>query len=58
MDIIKATILKGNINDELWPEIVLAMTYIKNNCPMRAFASNAISHKAQNQENITNMSYL
>lgn len=31
MDMTRATILESNINNELWPELVLAMTYIKNN---------------------------
>lgn len=26
----KAIILEGNLDDELWPEIVLVMTYVKN----------------------------
>lgn len=30
MDMTRATILKGNINDNLWPEVVLVMIYIKN----------------------------
>lgn len=31
MDMMKATILdEGGIDDTLWPEIVLAMIYIKN----------------------------
>lgn len=31
MDMTRATIFKGKIDDELWPELVLAMTYIKHN---------------------------
>lgn len=27
---IQATILEGRIEDTLWPEIILAMTYVKN----------------------------
>lgn len=30
MDMARATILDGNIDDDLWPEIILAMTYVKN----------------------------
>lgn len=30
MVIMRVTILKGSIDDTLWPEIALAMTYIKN----------------------------
>lgn len=58
MDMTRATILEGNIDDELWPEIVLAMTYIKNNRPTRALASNVTPHKAQSQENTTDVSHL
>lgn len=46
MDMIRATILEGNIDDELWPELVLAMTYIKNSRPTRALANNLSPHKA------------
>ena len=47
IDMTRATILEGNIDDELWPELVLAMTYIKNNCPTRALANNISPHEAQ-----------
>lgn len=30
MDMTRAIILEGNIDDELWPEIVLALTHVKN----------------------------
>lgn len=30
MDMVLATILKRGINNNLWPEIVLAMTHVKN----------------------------
>lgn len=30
MDMAHATILDGNIDDDLWPEIILAMTHVKN----------------------------
>lgn len=50
MDMTRATILEGNIDDELWPEIILAMTYIKNNRPTRALPSNTTPHEAQSQE--------
>lgn len=30
IDITRATILKSNINNKLWPELVFAMAYIKN----------------------------
>lgn len=36
MDMTRATILEGNIDDDLWPDLILAMTYIKNNRPTKA----------------------
>ncbi len=36
MDMTRATILEGNINDDLWPELVFTMTYLKNNRPTKA----------------------
>ncbi len=36
MDITRATIFEGNIDDDLWPELVLAMTYVKNSQPTKA----------------------
>ena len=47
----------GNIDDELWPELVLAMTYIKNNRPKRALAFNISPYKAQFYEQL-DLSYL
>lgn len=35
MDITRAIILKSNINDDLWPELVFAIIYIKNSQPMQ-----------------------
>ena len=58
MDMTRATILEGNIDDELWPEIVLAMTYIKNNRPTKALPSNSTPHEVQNPENTTDVSHL
>lgn len=46
----RATILEGNINDELWPELVLAMNHIKNSRPTRALANNLSPHKAHFHE--------
>lgn len=46
IDIIQATILRGNINDKLWPELMLVMTYIKNNQSTRFLANNQSFHKA------------
>lgn len=31
MDMTRATILKKNIDDDLWSELVFVMTYVKNN---------------------------
>lgn len=45
MDMTRATILEKNIEDELWPELVLAMTYIKNSRPIRALANNLSPYK-------------
>lgn len=30
IDMTQATILERSINNKIWPEIILAMTYIKN----------------------------
>ena len=45
MDITRATILEENIDDDLWPELVLAMTYVKNNRLTRA-VQNLSPHEA------------
>lgn len=50
MDMTRATNLEGNIDDELWPELVLAMTYIKNSRPTRALADNLSPHEAHFHE--------
>lgn len=50
MDMTRATILEGNIEDELWPELVLAMTYIKNNRPTRALQDNVSPYKTYSKE--------
>ncbi len=36
IDITRAIILEGNIDDDLWPELVLAMTYVKNTWSTKA----------------------
>lgn len=36
MDMTRATILEGNLDDNLWPEVILAMTSVKNVRPTRA----------------------
>lgn len=43
--IIKATILVDNIDDKLWIELVLAMTYIKNSWPIKALADTLSFYK-------------
>lgn len=58
IDMTRVTILKKNIDNKLWPEIVLVITYIKNNSFTKAFLSNATPHKVQSQENIINILYL
>lgn len=46
IDMTRATIIEGNIDDKLWSKLVLAMIYIKNSQLMRALADNLNSHKA------------
>lgn len=41
----RMTILEKNINDNLWPELVLVMIYMKNNWPIRAVQNHSF-HKA------------
>lgn len=36
IDMTRATILESNIDNDLWPEIILAMTYINNNWTIKA----------------------
>ena len=36
MDMTRAIILEGNIEDDLWPELILAITYVKNSRPTKA----------------------
>ena len=50
MDMTRATLLEANIDDELLREIILAMTYIKNNRPTIALPSNTTPHEAQSQK--------
>ena len=49
MDMTRATILEGNSDDDLWPELVLAMMYVKNNRPTRA-VQNLSPHEAYTHE--------
>lgn len=58
-DITRVIILEGNIDDKLGPELVLAMTYIKNNRPTRAL-QNLSPRKVHSQEpsNLTHLQIL
>ncbi len=49
IDITRATMLEGNIDDDLWLEIVFAMTYVKNCRPTKAL-QNLNPHEAHFQE--------
>lgn len=57
MDLTRATILEGNIDDDLWLELVLAMTYVKNNRPTRALQNNLSPYEAYTHE-LPNLSHL
>lgn len=51
MDMTRATILEGNIDDDFWPELALAMTYVKNSRPTtRALPQNLSPYKALTQD--------
>ncbi len=50
MDMTKVTILEGNPDDELWPEIVLAMTYVKNLRPTKALNGDNSYHTQQKSQ--------
>lgn len=41
IDMVRATILERRIDDTFWPEIVLAMTYVKNLCSTYALKDNS-----------------
>lgn len=47
----RATILEKNFNNDFWPELVLAMTYIKNNWPTKAI-QNLSSYKTLIQNHL------
>ena len=49
MDMMRGIILEGRIDDTLWHEIVLAMTYIKNLRPTRALKDSISPIEMQNQ---------
>lgn len=46
----RETILEDNIEYEVWPEPVLAMTYIKNNWTTRALQDNISLYKVYSKE--------
>ena len=53
MYIIKAIILESNINDDLWPKLILVIIYIQNSRPTQALKNispyKAHFHKQLNQ---------
>lgn len=57
IDMTKAIILERNIDDKLQPEIIFAITQIKNNRPTKALPSNVTPYKTQSKKNITDMSH-
>lgn len=56
IDIIQAIILGNNLDDDLWPEIILAKTYIKNISSSKAMNQNN-TYLAQNNAHL-NIYYL
>lgn len=50
IDKMHTSILEENINDNLCLKILWAITYIKNNRPIKALLNNITTQKAQNQE--------
>lgn len=46
----RATILEGNIQDNLWPKVILVMIYIKNFHRAKALENDNTPHYAQHQE--------
>ena len=52
----RVIILKGNIDDGMWPELIFAITYIRNNRPTRVL-QNLSPHKILLQKFLT-LSYL
>ena len=59
MDITKATILEGNIDNNLWQELVLAITYIKNSQPTQALKNiSPYKNPFHDQPNVTYLQIL
>lgn len=50
MDMTRAKFLEGNLNDDLWPEVILTMTYVKNVRPTKALEGKH-PYLAQNDDN-------
>ena len=49
MEMVRATILEGEMDDILWPEVVLAMTHVKNLRPTRALEGSISPAEMQDQ---------
>lgn len=60
MDITRATILEANIDDDLSLKLIFAMTYLKNNCFMKALQNNLSLYKTYTYElpNLSTFKYL
>lgn len=56
LDMTRVTILKRNIDNKLYPELMLAMTYVKNNWPIRALKNCISPHKAYTKK-VSNLAY-
>ena len=52
MDMTRTTILEDNIDDHLWPKLVLAMTYVKNSPPTKALLQNLSPYKALTRDRL------
>lgn len=46
----RATILEKNLNNDLWPKVILAITYIKNFCPIKALENNNTLFNSQHNK--------
>ena len=60
MDMTKVTILEGKIDNNLWPELVLDTTYVKNNRLTRAIQGNISLQEASTKKahNLTHLRIL
>ena len=59
IDMTRVTILEKNIDNELWPELVLVMNYVKNSGPTKVLP-NLTPHKALTRDHpdISNLQIL